>query len=304
MLSTVQNSKPIETLQSAPHEASMWSHPDIGRMYADFAAHKCYKDINQRLVEMIDPFKRDSVEILDFGSGIGSGTALLLPKLSPLNFRRARNGEVIIGNPIDTVFALDPSAEMQSYARRHLGDSRICFLANSLSSASQQGSLDRNSLDLIISFNTVHLLPEKQEIFQTMYDLMRPSSQLVFSSGFTAQAIAKDHRKACIDLSRTLKENFNPPCFEPKSIPSCSCDEYCRMLEQAGFADIKYSLKEVVLPSRAVKDFIVLPGSFAELIDPETSVSRRYGTAIRLLKESKIPDQHRQWALFSAKKPS
>ncbi|MBU4200700.1 MAG: arsenite methyltransferase [Verrucomicrobia bacterium] len=189
-------------------------------------------------------------ENVNLGLGCGNpvAMALLQPGETVLDLGSGAGMDCFIAaqavGPTGRVIGVDMTPEMLSKARAGVG--KHTNIEFRLGEIEHLPAAD-NSVDVIMSNCVINLSPEKQQVFNETYRVLRPGGRLAISDVIQTRPFkgtrwaGKTHLSACISGSVTVQELET-------------------MLTKAGFADVRIALNEA---SRAfIKDWD--PGSGVE----------------------------------------
>ena len=172
--------------------------------------------------------------VLDLGSGGGFDAFLAAQQVGP--------GGRVIG--------VDMTASMVSKARANAGKAGFDNVEFRLGEIEYLPVAD-TSVDVIISNCVINLSPEKQQVFQESFRVLRPGGRLAISDVV-----------ASVELPDDMK---NDPYLHSACVAGASLvDELEAMLADAGFSDIRIRPREESrefirdwAPGRRVEDYVV-----------------------------------------------
>ena len=132
-----------------------------------FARHPFYTAMNRRLVELCElrPWNR----VVDLGCGTGAVTKLILELMRP------DKGEVV---------AVDSSPSALDMARRDLQESWGAVVRFVTGQAENLSGLVQRAADAVVFCNAIHLIKDKQQVLQEVYESLRERGMFAFNSAF------------------------------------------------------------------------------------------------------------------------
>jgi arsenite methyltransferase len=175
---TLQSSSDLKTSacctfqQYPPHilEAMKAIHPEVSDKY-----YGCGLTI---------PYKVENLKVLDLGSGSGRD-CYILSKLV------GEKGEVV---------GVDMTKEQLEVANRHLDyhqekfgyqKNNVTYIEGELEKLDQL-NLEKGSFDLIVSNCVINLCTDKEAVFKSCYELLKPGGELYFSDVYSDRRIPQE----------------------------------------------------------------------------------------------------------------
>ena len=227
--------------------------------FSKFAQHKYYRNLNARLIDMLD--LSSGQRIVDLACGTGAIIKLVLDRL-----RNARDS-VVIG--------VDQSALALNKAMKELSSAKLTALEFIQSRVEQISQVIKESADTIIFCNGIHYIPDKDILIDEVRKVLRPGGVFAFNTSFFEGAHPPEslqfYRRWMIKAMKHLKSTYGLRPERGDKVQSrqhLTPDEYEELLTQHG---MKVKIKEVHtvqmplegwLAISQFKDFIsgIMPG--------------------------------------------
>lgn len=192
-----------------------------------FAQQEFYREVNQHLVQLsgIQPGQC----VVDLACGVGTVTGMILEKLK--------------GAKDSIVIAVDSSAEALELARQALEKVRKGLVRFVQGSVEQLSQLVREKADAVFFCNAIHLIPDKSQLVDQVYNLLGKGGTFAFNTSFFDGAIPSEteqfYRRWMLKALRFLNRQYN---LLPDKAPKVEArkpltpEQYVELLERQGFA--------------------------------------------------------------------
>lgn len=226
-----------------------WNETKAANLYDCLAQDPGYWNANKHLVSLLKERGLNSGQtVVDAGSGTGVNSLLLIKEILGTKGR---------------VIGVDYSESMVRLAQEKISNGLpIEFRvgdANRISTA-----VEEDPVHAIVAFNLVHLLENLLGAMREWYEKLSDGGILGFSSTVYDGAIPREARrvywKAILGAHRLAKERFPETIGTLKKMLKHTPDYYFRIVQQAGFIDIKMEEKVFNLSKEAVLAFVQVPG--------------------------------------------
>jgi len=226
-----------------------WNETKAANLYDCLAQDPGYWNANRHLVSLLkERGLKSGQTVVDAGSGTGVNSLLLIKEILGTKGR---------------VIGVDYSESMVSYARGKVSNGLpIEFRVGDASRISTV--VEEDPVHAIASFNLVHLLEDLLGAMREWYEKLSDGGILAFSSTVYDGAIPQEARriywKAILGAHRLAKERFPETIGTLKKMLKHTPDYYFRIVQQAGFIDIRMEEKVFNLSKEAVLAFVQVPG--------------------------------------------
>ena len=226
-----------------------WNESEAADLYDCLAQDPGYWNANRHLVSLLkERGLKSGQTVVDAGSGTGVNSLLLIKEILGTKGRvigvdysesmvRLAQGKISNGLPIEF----------------RVGD------ANRISTV-----VEEDPVHAVVAFNLVHLLEDLLGAMREWYEKLPDGGILAFSSTVYDGAIPREARKvywkAILGAHRLAKERFPETIGTLKKMLKHTPDYYFRIVERAGFIDIRMEEKVFTLSKEAVLAFVQVPG--------------------------------------------
>ena len=238
--------KPPTPAVNGGGSAELWQNANVAEQYAHFARAQWYTDVNQRLVDRLEPKKSDT--ILDWCCGIGCGSRLL-------------DGRV------NKVIGIDLSAPMIERAKRSLLglSSDYTFIEGDVATTSRNLPF---TPDGIVCFNSLHLFSDLPSIFSAAAEILPRGGTFAANSGFLRE---QSSAEASLEGALVAEAIFqaavrHQPGHRLGHVRAPSLDEVSRAARLAGFEILEIECQPVFISRQSLVEFFTIPGTLAGIM--------------------------------------
>lgn len=254
-----------------------------------------YKTVNSNLLDLAEI--NTSTKILDLGCGNGGITELILTKVKDVS-------KIV-------VYAVDSSSSAISLALKRFADRKDVIINYIQSEAQNLHENVKEKVDTVIYCNSIHYIPEKEEVLKHIGNGLNEGGKLAFNTSFFQGSHPKETelvlRKWMMKSLRLLKSEYNlrPIRDKVQSRIQLTPENYEELLNKSGFKVIKKKIENAKVPLEgwyeisSFKDWIegVLPG-----IPLDIGKKVLQDTVSILFNELNIKSLDRKWLSIVASK--
>lgn len=215
-----------------------------------FARHPFFTDVNRWLVDRVAAL---GPRIVDLACGPGAITELLLARM-----REHTRG---------IIYAVDPSLVELDRARRRVASSIVRFVHGSAENLSRLVP----QVDVVVFCNAVHLIVDKQRVFEEIRAVLGPGGVLAFNTtyfkGCYVPGTERFWRSWVVRAARLLQERglavAHSHAARAQAMQWRTPDEYAHLVSDAGFVQSSWELHKVEMSPESLEDI----GQFSMFIE-------------------------------------
>ncbi len=263
-------------------DSDIWQLPDSARKYAQFCQAQWYQTVIDTLIDHLPIDPND--QILDLGSGTGSGTCRVSEYLKAPGF----------------VLGIDSSVIQVDYASDHGPVNQLVSFMKAL--IEEIPHLLPNKCDGVVAFNSIHLLGELPRVFSLVAEALKPGGYFGFCTGYAtgameisqSLAVGRVLAKVTNDaVQRDLLDSASQGVGIKSGASAIRVKHLNSQLVAAGFAAVEMKWQKVDLPVESVAQFLTLPGMNS--LPKEIPSGAQYQMILEELKRNSIEVLQRKW---------
>lgn len=207
--------------------------------FSAFSSLPFYTGINSRLLDLAEVGKQR--RIIDLGCGTGGVTKLILDRL-----QAARE---------TVIYAIDHSSIALRAAVTDLGDRRDAAVRFVQAEVQQLSDAVREQVDAIVYCNSIHYVPDKEQLLRQIRVKLEPGGILAFNTSFFEGSHPPEshefYRRWMMKSLRILKRDHGIMPDKSKKVEArvqLTPEEYESLLERSGFRVVKQEIAQVEVP--------------------------------------------------------
>ncbi len=207
--------------------------------FSAFSSLPFYTGINSQLLDLAEVGKQR--RIIDLGCGTGGVTKLILDRL-----QAARE---------TVIYAIDHSSIALRTAVSDLGDRRDAAVRFVQAEVQQLSDAVREQVDAIVYCNSIHYVPDKEELLRQIRVKLEPGGILAFNTSFFEGSHPPEshefYRRWMMKSLRILKRDHGIMPDKTKKVEArvqLTPEEYESLLERSGFRVVRQEIAQVDVP--------------------------------------------------------
>ena len=268
-----------------------WNESEAADLYDCLAQDPGYWNANRHLVSLLKEKGLHSGQtVVNAGSGTGVDSLLLVKEILGTEGR---------------VIGVDYSESMVRLAQEKVSNGLPVEFR--LGDAHRISTVvDEDPVHAIVSFNLVHLLEDLLGVMREWYEKLSDGGIVGFSSTVYDGAIPREARrvywKAILGAHRLAKDRFPETIGTRKKMLKHTPDYYFKVVQQAGFIDIRMEEKVFTLSKEGVLAFVQVPGMADSMMAADIPACAQRQMLIQSIEETVTESLPRKYVFITARK--